>query len=372
MNAATITTPADAPTALAFLEYVHHHAITAGISGRVVISAKQPPSDEPKAAKYHSWSYRLDQLGKAAHHAGQISDGGLSVFIRVHLMSRDLATWKEERGGAIDTSVITHYAADVDYGTAGHAEVKKLERPPDAATATAIVDATLKPSAIISSGGGLYPIWRLSEPFTITTDEDRQRVKNVGRQLDRALQLTANPYHIDATCSDLARVIRPPGVMNYKTDASRDPRPVTVARGWLEGAGDYSLADLERTLPPLPVAEPIKPKPARITTEGPSTAPWDILNERYDLEDILAADPLQDGERVHDVADGSGQMVPAWRYVGSSADYSIKAGSGGAVIVWSSTVAARLGIEPGSGISRWALLAAFAGLNPSIAARWSR
>lgn len=366
MNAATITTPADAPTALAFLEYVHHHAITAGISGRVVISAKQPPSDDPLAAKYHSWSYRLDQLGKAAHHAGQISDGGLSVFIRVHLISRDLAK-KTERGRSADTSVITHYAADVDYGTAGHASG---ELPPDATAALDIVDATLKPSAIISSGGGLYPIWRLSEPFTITTDEDRQRVKNVGRQLDRALQLNAKPYHVDATCLDLTRVIRPPGVMNHKT--GRDPRPVTVARGWLEGAGDYSLADLERTLPPLPVAEPIKPKPARITTEGPSTAPWDILNERYDLEDILAADPLQDWERVHDVADGSGQMVPAWRYVGSSADYSIKAGSGGAVIVWSSTVAARLGIEPGSGISRWALLAAFAGLNPSIAARWSR
>jgi hypothetical protein len=139
----------------------------------------------------------------------------------------------------------------------------------------------------------------------------------------------------------------------------------------MAGAGDYTLADLDRLLPPLPEPAPVKVKPARTGTGSTASAPWTVLEELYDVDDILAADPFETWEKVKDVPDGSGHLVPAWRRVGSSADYSLKLGSQGALIVWSGTLAARLGIDPGGGISRWALLCHFLGRDPRDAARWA-
>ena len=366
MTTATLERPATvtdhAGTVAAFLRYVHEHAIDAALPGRVVVSRRQPPGS---LAKYHSASYRLDQLDDAAAGCVRISATQLNAYVRVHLLDRDLAK-RTERGLKTDTRWVTHLAADVDYGTAGHSS-KQL--PPDEDGALAIIDATLAPSAVVSSGGGLYPVWRLSAPFEVTTDEDRARVRNIGRRLDRAL--ASHGHHVDPTVVDLARVIRPPGVTNHKP--GRDPRPVTVRRGYFDGAGDYTIDQLEDLLPALP-------EPAPVVASGPKTSaayptatpgPWDILAARWSDDDILAADPVDRWERVDDVHDGT-QSVPAWRRVGATDDYSLKAGSKGAFIVWSSTLAARLGIDPGGGIGRWELLCRLLGLDPKTAARWKR
>jgi hypothetical protein len=352
-----------AGTVAAFLDYVHEHAIAAGLPGRVVVSERQPPGS---MSRYLSKSYDLDQLDAAAAGCVRISSKGLNAYVRVHLLDRHLVK-RTERGKKTDSRWVTHYAADVDYGTAGHTS---NELPPDEAAALALIDATLAPSAVVSSGGGLYPIWRLPAPFEVTTDEDRQRVRNLGKRIDRAL--AAHGYHVDPTCLDLSRIIRPPGVTNHKP--GRDPRPVTVLRRFTDGAGDYTLDQLERVLPALPQRAPVTPSGPKTTTSYTTTTPaaWDILAERYSDDDILAADPLDRWERVDDVHDGDGHKVPAWRRVGSTgSDYSIKAGSRGAFVVWSSTLAARLGIDPGDGISRWQLLCHFAGVDPKAAARWS-
>ena len=354
----------DIATTTAFLRYVHEPAIAASVDGRVVISAKQP---DGAPSKYLSISYPLDQLHEAAAGAHRISRSEMNGYCRVHLMERDLDR-PTERGKSVDSRFVTHFAADVDIAGPGHKPAEGQTLPPDIAVAVAFIDATLPPSTIISSGGGLYPIWRLSEVVELITDEDRDRIKQLGRRFDRAL--AAHGWHVDPTVTDLARIIRPPGIVNHKP--GRDARPVTVLRGYVDGAGDYTLADLERLLPQLPPAKPIesRPKPAGMTTSTAS-APWEILAERYTIEDVLAADPHDQYERVKDQHDGT-TTVPAWRRVGSSADYSIKAGSQGAYIVWSSTLAARLGIDPGGGISLWQLLCAFAGVDPRAAARWSK
>lgn len=351
---------------LAFLRYVHAPAIDARLPGRVVISAKMPPGTKPT---YKSRSYSLDRLDDAADAAQRISTSELNGYCRVHLMARDLDR-DSERGGKLDTRWITHFAADVDIAGPGHKPPDDDHPlPPDIATAVALIDDTLPPSAIISSGGGLYPIWRLVEPVEVD-DDNRETIRLLGKRLDQAL--ASHGWHVDSTLVDLARVIRPPGVTNHKP--GRDPRPVTVLRGYVDGVGDYTLADIDAAVPmieePKPTTKPTSTRPPSTASDG--SAPWEILDELYDVDDILAADPVDQWERVRDQADGSGHMVPAWRRVGSDADYSIKAGSQGAVIVWSSTVASRLGIKPGGGVSRWQLISAFAGRDPREAARWSR
>jgi hypothetical protein len=358
---------ADTATTSAFLRYVHEHAIDAGIGGRVVISASLPPGSP---AKYKSRSYRLDQLDDAADGARRISSSEMNGYCRVHLMARDL-DHTSERGKGVDSRWLTHFAADVDIAGPGHKPAEGQILPPDVDTALALIDATLPPSCVISSGGGLYPIWRLSEPFEVIDDDDRQRIKTLGRRIDDALN--GHGWHVDRTCVDLARIIRPPGVMNHKP--GRDARPVTVLRGYCDGAGDYSLDQLEAKLP-APSAEKldtIKPRQellTRVPGTGQSSAPWDILAERYTIDDVLAADPHDQYVRVADQYDGT-MKVPAWLRAGSSADYSLKAGSGGAYIVWSSTMAARLGIDPGGGVNLWQLLCAFDGVDTRSGARWS-
>ena len=121
-----------------------------------------------------------------------------------------------------------------------------------------------------------------------------------------------------------------------------------------------------------PKPKVLKPrsKPAGATTITAS-APWEILAERYTIEDVLAADPHDRYERAKDQTVDR-VSVPAWLRVGSSADYSIKATpSGEAYIVWSSTLCARLGIKPGGGVSLWQLLCCFDGVDPPRGARWS-
>ncbi len=350
----------------AFLRWTHAQAIDAGLDARVVISRLNVDGD-PVRARYTSKAYRLDELDDAAVGAHRISDKSRSAFCRVHLLDRDLAS-SSERGPAVATRWVTHFAADVDIAGPGHTSTNL---PPDLEAAVAIIDATLPPSAIVSSGGGLYPIWRFAEVVEVVDDDIRDRLRSIGRRLDAALG--SHGYHVDPTVVDLSRIIRPPGVMNHKP--GREPRPVTVLRGYCDGAGDYSLDDIDRRLPtpPTPIA-PARRQPsttARPSTTSGDSAPWHILDELYELDDILAADPIDQWEQVDDQYDGKA-FVPAWLRVGSSADYSVKAGSDGAMIVWSSALAARLGIDPGGGISRWSLLCAFAGLDPSDAARWSR
>jgi len=335
----------------AHLAYVHARVDR----GRVVISVKQPPGSR---AKYLSQSFPLDAIDAAAQHATTENATGLNVFYRVHLIDRDLEPW--QRGQSKDTTMVTHFAADVDIAGPGHKPPQGKELPPTRDTAVELIDNTLPPSVIINSGGGLYPIWRLAEPFPISSVEDFARVRKLGRRFDRAL--ASHGWYVDATVLDLARVIRPAGVVNYKS--GRDPRPVTVLRGYVDGAGDYTIDQLEQFLPALPEPEYVKPRRHPGGHHGSSASPWEMFAQLYTIEDVLAADNRHQWQRVRD----QGGM-PAWKRDGSESDYSIKQSATDVIIVWSSVIAAELNIEPGSGLDLWGFACRLAGRDPAEAAK---
>jgi hypothetical protein len=333
-----------------WLRYVYSPAIGAGIPGVAVLST---PTMHDGRKAWKSKCFQLDELDDAGHAAAAASESEMNIYYRVHLLGAPVSPYK--RGGGAATRWVTHITSDVDIAGPGHKPPagKKL---PTIDQAVELIDATLPPSAIVASGGGLYPVWRLAQPFEITGPDDIERFRQIGRRLDAALG--AHGYHVDATALDLARVIRPPGVDNRKP--GRDVRPVTVLRHWDNGAGDMALGDFENVLPQVEVKRIRRLAP--INTTGDS--PWEIFASQYSITDVLDADPSHQWEDV-----GSRGGMPAWRYVGSSSDYSIKQSDTGAVIVWSGTIADELGIEPGGGVDLWRLACSFAGVDPTQAAK---
>ncbi len=139
---------------------------------------------------------------------------------------------------------------------------------------------------------------------------------------------------------------------------------MTVLRGYGVGAGDYRLDDLERLLPELPEPEYVKPRKARTGPTTGTPSPWELFAQNYTIEDVLAADPRHQWERVRDQSG-----MPAWRRDGSESDYSIKQTDTGVIIVWSSVIAAELGIDDGSGLDLWGFAVRLAGRDPAEAAK---
>jgi hypothetical protein len=355
----------DVATVAAYLRTVHASAIAAGVPAWLVVSEYLPrPEALPEGApwsRYLSWSWRLDDVDSTADACVRISDRAANCYTRVHLVDRFIGG-KLERGAGVDTRWVSHFAGDVDIAGPGH----RVDNLPDSLDeAVAIVDATLAPSLIVSSGGGIYPHYILREVVEIIDDEVRERVRNVGRRLDDAMRLHGR--HIDSTCLDMARIVRPAGVMNHKRD--RDARPVTILRGNGYGAPTYTLDELDELLPPLPERAARqrhgRSNGARSTSttrsrEQQADSRWSIFDERYTLADVLDRDPLWKWEQTRDV-----RGEEAWVRVGSSSDYSLRRHpTTGAVKVWSSTLAARLGIEPGDAVDLWGLAMRLAGREP--------
>jgi hypothetical protein len=347
----------DVGTVAAYLRTVHGAALDADVPGWLVVSERLP---EGERARYVSHSWRLSDLEGAADACVRISDRASNAYVRVHLVDRFVGPHK--RGASSDSRYVTHYAADVDVAGVGHL-VGNLPATLD--EALGIVDATLPPTLVVGSGGGCYPHWILREVVELVDDEVRQRVRNVGQRLDAALQ--SHGRHVDSTCLDLSRIVRPAGVTNNKP--GRDSRPVTVLRGTAYGAGTYSLDELDAALPPLPTRTPRERRCRTTGTRTTSTtrnraeqgdSVWSIFDERHTLADVLERDPVWKWEQASDV-----RGEEAWRRVGSSNDYSLRRHPGtGAVIVWSSTVAARLKIQPGDALDLWGLAMRLAGRQP--------
>lgn len=101
-----------------------------------------------------------------------------------------------------------------------------------------------KPSAIVTSGGGLHVYWVL----------DRALTKDEWQPLAFALAEATKVHGLkcDTGCTiDAARVLRVPGTFNNKLDT---PRPVGLAGG--RTCDNYSIERLDRVLTPFRVAIP--------------------------------------------------------------------------------------------------------------------
>jgi RepB DNA-primase from phage plasmid len=109
----------------------------------------------------------------------------------------------------------------------------------DGASARRIQEFRPPPHLVVGSGGGHHAYWLLRDPL-----DDSSRLREANRLLARALG--GDPQAVDA-----ARILRPPGTLNFKTQYGR-PRAVELVLA--DRHPRYRLDEVVGRLPPRPRA----------------------------------------------------------------------------------------------------------------------
>jgi hypothetical protein len=176
------------------------------------------------------------------------------------------------------------------------------------------------PSLIIHSGGGIYPLWRLTRGEDLTIDPMAATLAaTTSERLQHLLGLSAAilGYHYGTGVGDLARVLRIPGTVNGKVPDT--PRPCRILPDTATGQ-TFDLMDLstiiedniQRLEPQLPAPPPEsvpRATPARAANgtwaaatpvrviNGTGDSPFDRFEQNTDWATIL--EPF--GWRLHHV-----------------------------------------------------------------------
>jgi len=123
------------------------------------------------------------------------------------------------------------------------------------------------PTIVVSSGAGIHCYWCFKEPLEIT-DATRQQAQLLltGFQSTIRNAAAAKGWKLDST-HDLARILRLPGTLNYKSDP---PRPVTIIS---HDGPRYNLDDLEQfAAEPTQAPDKRPTKFTRNSGDGPAQA----------------------------------------------------------------------------------------------------
>jgi len=173
-------------------------------------------------------SYPYPAAGGLGEAAQQVSDLSWNPTLQVYFslgLQGDLPASTRKRGTAAGVIAIPGLWGDLDIKGPGHAE-ENLPETLEEALEFARTVIPLKPSLIIFSGGGIYPLWLFKELWIFENGEDWQAAADLSRQFQYTLRKKAEEkgWRFDNTQS-LAQVLRPPGSFNNKLD---EPREVVI------------------------------------------------------------------------------------------------------------------------------------------------
>ncbi|MEV4384378.1 hypothetical protein AB0J68_01415 [Micromonospora sp. NPDC049580] len=237
------------------------------------------------------WTGRtFADLDEATTYVAQLDAAGREgIYARVTTLLGDRPAGG--RGGAADSAALPALWADLDLAGPGHAE---QDLPPTVEAGQAIIATSglPEPTIWVHSGGGLYPIWLLTEPHTLTTDNlDAAKALAKGWQAVIEHAAASHGWRYGRGVGDLARVLRIPGTVNRKAGLARPCRIIaatshryTVAQ--LQAALDTATA---RIAPP----EPAPPSTLNPLIGGPTSraagelAPGEDFNQRAEWTQIL-------------------------------------------------------------------------------------
>jgi hypothetical protein len=227
-------------------------------------------------------------------------EGREGIYLRITTVTTAAAPGR--RGGAADSAALPALWADLDLAGPGHAE---HDLPPDEQAGRTVIAATglPEPTLWIHSGGGLYPIWLLTQPWILTPD-DLPAAKALAADWQRIIEhaAAAHGWRYGRGVGDLARVLRIPGTVNRKADQQRPCRIISAHPARYTVQQLQAALDAARTriappaAPPQAAARlPTVDRPAGAISPGDDYAtrtPWaDILTpagwtEHYRQDDV--------------------------------------------------------------------------------------
>jgi hypothetical protein len=243
-------------------------------------------------------TFPTTQLDPAAAYAAQLdAQGREGIYLRITSLTEPLQPGR--RGGAADSAALPALWADLDLAGPGHAET---DLPPDEPAGAAVLAATgLPPPTItVHSGGGLYPIWLLDQPWRLDDQAALDAAKTLAKDWQRVIEHAAASlgWRYGRGVGDLARVLRVPGTINRKAGLHRPCRitAATAHRYTVEHLTDALAAAVGRITPaaaatrPAPAGSgaptPLPPLGSRAGSPG-AVSPLDDFNARADWTDIL-------------------------------------------------------------------------------------
>ncbi len=251
---------------------------------------------------------RFTDLQKAAEYAERLDPEVQGVYVRHTGLALD---WQpKERGGrgtSEESSMLFFLSADVDIRGPGH--VSEKYAPDEQVAREMIAAAGLPPtSAYIRSGGGIYPVWKLTKPHALSTPEEQKRAARLERGWYKHLN-SVSQYKIDNT-SDQSRVYRLPGTRNRKPAWGESPPLARI----IECDGPtYTLEELEEGLTRAAGTEEL--------AEESSPSIFAVPSE------IAAASRRgegREGDRPYTLAEAQAFVVPALERLEAAGDGDIR------------------------------------------------
>ncbi len=187
-------------------------------------------------------------LGEAKHSAWFTDPGEAE---RYAIAKQDRNTWfgvglspadygPSFRCKADQVSAIAGLWADLDVLDPAH--IAKNLCPSKMAALDLLHRLPLVPTVVVDSGHGLQAYWLFKELWRFDTSDERQEARALEESWLETMRTYAADWAIDSV-GDLARVLRMPGTMNYKTPGA--PAPVKI----IENSGPrYDPSEFEEFL----------------------------------------------------------------------------------------------------------------------------
>ena len=177
-----------------------------------------PPIVNPKTGKRWLRSDWLDllwtPLARVAEIAATLSQQD-TVYFGVALQRPDSTPDPYHRGTNAGAYVVPGLWFDLDLAYGQHAA--STLPATDAEALDFLASLPAPPSLIVHSGGGLYGHWLFKEPYRIIAPGEHDVIKRLAEQFTYTVVEAGKQrgWTLDAL-GDLARVLRPPGSINYK------------------------------------------------------------------------------------------------------------------------------------------------------------
>jgi P4 family phage/plasmid primase-like protien len=192
-----------------------------------------------------SWVVSPQEICSQWHHPDKI----LTVVRRIRMLARSMNVYiglglrhptciphLHTRGTNADVSILPGVWIELDHNAGTHTATNL---PTPGELLAFIEDLPFQFSLLIDSTGGYHGYLLFKELWHLDTPEEHQAATLLLRRFQRTIQARAadRGWKVDTT-SDLARILRPPGTLNYKSGTSK---PVTILH---EEALRYNPSDL--------------------------------------------------------------------------------------------------------------------------------